>query len=338
MNNINSDTETDKPKPPRKGDKVEVVRILILAVVSFVLGFALVIFFLGPSDNKLPDDLPAATGGADAVMDFSSASNDEAPASGAAASGSGYAPASGENPLLPSLGAGADKGNAEATAPIDEADAPAEVPPGRTPDGVALDGSAFYLKCWDKDGAETPGASCDKLTVLEKRFSTRLYVVDKCKKQHTKAGATGKFSLGVEVDFDNSSLSFWNGASSTLENAANVATCLRSELNGLPIHSVEHKFSRYRVFFTVVFGDEKATSSAKASSKTGGNAARLSKGKLVNVVMDRVRVRTSPKDGDVIGKISSGNQVKLLKKKGDWCQVLTPNNNEGWMICEALSK
>ena len=42
--------------------------------------------------------------------------------------------------------------------------------------------------------------------------------------------------------------------------------------------------------------------------------------------------------GEVIGKIGKDNQVKLLKKKGDWCQVMTPNNNEGWMICEALSK
>ena len=30
--------------------------------------------------------------------------------------------------------------------------------------------------------------------------------------------------------------------------------------------------------------------------------------------------------------------VSALKKKGEWCQVLTPNSNEGWMICEALSK
>ena len=26
----------------------------------------------------------------------------------------------------------------------------------------------------------------------------------------------------------------------------------------------------------------------------------------------------------------------LLKKKDGWCNIITPNQNEGWMICNAL--
>ena len=221
------------------------------------------------------------------------------------------------------------------------------MPPGKTPDNVALDGGAFYLKCWDKNGAATQGASCDKLSVLEKRVATRLYVVDRCKKKHSGEKSAGKLSLGVEVDFDKSSVNYWNGPSSTLENAAKTATCLRTELNGLPIRGAAHKYSRYRMFFTVLFGDAKSIAASKAASdkeassgkdeksdaaKTGG------KGKLVKVLKDQVRVRKTPVDGEVIGKIGKDNEVRLLQKKGEWCKVLTPNNNEGWMICEALTK
>ena len=203
------------------------------------------------------------------------------------------------------------------------------MPPGRTPSGVALDGSGFYLKCWDDSGTELPGDSCDKLAVLEKRFSTRLYVVDKCKKKHTSEKSKGKLSVGVEVDFSSGSLSFWNGASSELENAALVAKCLRTELAGLPTYGFDHKYAKYRIFFTVLFGD--APKATVSKPKPG-------EGKLVDVIKDRVRVRKEPVTGEVIGLISSDSQVRLLGKKEGWCRVVTPNNNEGWMTCEAIGK
>jgi hypothetical protein len=322
--------------PPKKADRIEVVKVLVLAVVSFVLGFGLVIFFLGPSDTSQAADLDLGGKGEPSLTD---AVKTEVPSEAPEQLDDGkYAPGTGDNPLL------SDKiDDAEPSA--GEGDAPQEVPPGRTPEGVGLKGDAFYLKCWDGSGNEVAGTSCDTLRVLEKRFSTRLYVVDRCKQTHAGEKADGVLSLGMEVDFDNKTLSFWNGASSDLENAAKVATCLRTELAGLPIHSVDHKYSRYRLFFTVVFGKNAALTTAadKADDKEEPSAKKASdtplpKGKMVNVVMDRVRVRKSPENGDVIGMISSGNQVELIRKKSGWCEVVTPNNNRGWMTCEALSK
>lgn len=353
MSNINTENN-GKIQPPKKGDKVDVIRILILAVVSFVLGFGLVIFFLGPSDTKLPDDLPDLSGKptvatVDAteppVAEESTETPDNPPATGYASTevvNNPLLPATAEQ-NAPSVISNDSSADPESTATrVDEAAAPPEVPPGRTPDNVTLDGNAFYLKCWDGNGAETPGESCDRLSVFEKRVATRLYVVDRCKLQHTDKKSAGKLSLGVEVDFEKSALSFWNGPSSTLENAAKIATCLRSELNGLPIQGVSHKYARYRMFYTVLFGDPKRATvgekSESAAPAVENPAKNLPIGKTVTVLKDQVRVRKSPVDGDVIGKIAKDNQVKLLKKKGEWCQVMTPNNNEGWMICEALSK
>ncbi|MCK9463885.1 MAG: SH3 domain-containing protein [Proteobacteria bacterium] len=47
-------------------------------------------------------------------------------------------------------------------------------------------------------------------------------------------------------------------------------------------------------------------------------------------------MRKTPVDGEIIGKIGQGNQVRLLKQKEGWCQIVTPTGNEGWMICDAL--
>ena len=58
----------------------------------------------------------------------------------------------------------------------------------------------------------------------------------------------------------------------------------------------------------------------------------------MNVIKDHVRVRKQPKNGTVFGKISSGNQVRLIDEKDGWCRVVTPNNNKGWMICDSLAK
>ncbi len=318
---------TVKKSRSAKDDRVDVIRILVVMAISFLLGFGLVIAFFKNSPPSTEDsqgaeaapDTPEEENGSP-VADTSDASPE---ASGYAPSG-GYAPADTPKPVENDHG---DEGG-----DYNEGDAPPVVPPGRTPEGVFVEGEPFYLKCWDSNGSEIAGASCDHLNLLEKRFSTRVYVVDKCKQKYTPSGAVGKLSLGMEVDFDKRSLNFWSGASSDLDSAQKVATCLREELAGLPINGVEHKNNRYRIFFTVKFGDsEGKPAKAPAAGK------KLTKGKIVKVIKDRVRVRKEPVDGAIIGKISSGNQVKLIKKKGEWCNIVTPNNNEGWMTCEALS-
>ena len=54
------------------------------------------------------------------------------------------------------------------------------------------------------------------------------------------------------------------------------------------------------------------------------------------VTRDRVRVRLTPVDGHMLGKISSGSRVFLLEQKDDWCRVRTGRGNVGWMVCWAL--
>jgi hypothetical protein len=209
-----------------------------------------------------------------------------------------------------------------------EGDMPPEVPPGRIPDGVSIDKAPLYFKCWDSDGTTHRDPDCDTLEIFEKRFESRLYIVDRCKRQHAGETTEGKLSLGVQVDFNENSVSFWSGPSSELENAEPIGTCVRRELSRLPISGIEHKFIKYRLFFTVEFRDPERVQKELNKLKK--------RGRTVDVKMDHVRVRRLPEDGFVIGKISRDSQVIFVKKKGDWCHVVTPNDNEGWIICDAL--
>ncbi len=303
-------------------DKIEIVNLLILAVLSSAAGFCLVFFLFSPDEGtqERPESALAVAEPIKDVAAPASAPAVETPTSGYAPSGSpGFAQG------LPS---------AQPADQPHDGDALPTVPPGRTPAGIAIDGSAFYLKCWDDVGAEHAGEACDRLRVLEKRFSTRLYVVHKCKTTHAAGVKKGKLSLGLEVNFAEESIRFWNGASSDVAHADRIGTCVRRELARLPLGGFNHKYNRYRMFFTVLFGQTDVTDRAEKKGKPDAKAGQ--KGRLVDVVKDRVRVRSAPVNGAIIGKISSGNQVKLLRKKSEWCNVITPNNNEGWMICDAL--
>jgi hypothetical protein len=206
-----------------------------------------------------------------------------------------------------------------------EAEAPIEVPPGRTPKGVRVSGTPLYLRCWDSKGEPRAGKNCDSLRVLEKRFANRLYVVDRCKRRHSGEEATGVLSLGVNIDFEKRAISFWSGPSSEIEKARKIGTCIRRDLAGLPLHDIHHEHDRYRLFFSVRFeGPERQQEEREP-------------GKSVEVTKDHVRVRRRPEDGYVLGKISSGHRVTLIDREDDWCRVITPNRYRGWMICDALA-
>lgn len=312
-----------------KGDKIEVVKILLLMTFSFLLGFALVIIFLKPSSG----DKPTATESREQGEELAT---EQAP-SPPPPNSSSYAPPppSDRQEVEPAPVADSPDDVVEEDEQnlSDQGTVPPTVPPGRTPPGVALDGDGFYIKCWDKEGREHPGNACDRMSTFEKRFATRLYVVDECRKASLGEEATGKLSLGVELDLSSMTLSYWTGPSTEIPGGNKIATCLRTKLAGLPIHGLTHEYDRYRMFFTVLFGNPQGKKQEKPTREVVAK-----KGTARQVVKDRVRVRKTPIDGEIIGKINSGNQVQFLSQKGDWCQVLTPNNNRGWMICDALSK
>ncbi len=125
--------EYNKKPRPSKGEKVEVVKILILALVSFLAGFALVFLFLRPSstsdefdDEELLPEKTVVVQEDDTV--------------------GGYAPSESPDPQAAEPMGYAPQEDTAGGA-VNEGDAPPEVHPGKTPDGVAIDGKTIYHKC-----------------------------------------------------------------------------------------------------------------------------------------------------------------------------------------------
>jgi hypothetical protein len=296
------------PPQHRSPRLISTLVIIGLGVLSFAIGFLLVHFVVPRGGSDVAPEPCAAPQTARMVADAAASPDDAGPAD------------AGEGADLTDTGEQMP-GNASAGLP--------EVPPGATPDGVRLDGVPLYFKCWVKATDSGSSKECDRLRVLEKRMATRLYVVDECRQKYAE-GEKGLLSLGANLNFADNSISFWSGPSSTIASASKIGNCVRSQLAGLPLSSISHKHEKYRLFFTVDFFDPEQRAQLLARKRKNGRE--------VEVTMDKVNVREEPVDGSSMGRISTGSKVILLKKNDtkDWCQVLTPNNREGWMICEAL--
>lgn len=308
--------ESESPKsdgdalPQNKASRlISTLVIAGLGVLSFAIGFLLVHFIVPKTDSgntsvcaepgtddARPSDVDEEAAAADAPEDADNATS----------------PSETDESVTPDMSGGLP-----------------EVPPGATPDGVRLDGVPLYFKCWVKATDSGSSKECDRLRVLEKRMATRLYVVDECRQKYAE-GEKGLLSLGANLNFSDNTISFWSGPSSTIASASKIGNCVRSALAGLPLSSISHRHEKYRLFFTVEFFDPEQRAELMAKKRKNGRE--------VEVTMDKVNVREEPVDGSSLGRISTGSKVILLKKNEtkEWCQVLTPNNREGWMICEAL--
>ena len=212
-----------------------------------------------------------------------------------------------------------------------------DVSSGQAPVGISLDDKVLYTGCWDSTGIQYPASKCDALDDFFQRFNRQLQVVDSCRLREAGENTFGTLNLGAEIDLVSKKLSLWNNPSSDMRGAVDVARCLANQLSGLSVSERDARFARYQLSFSIRFA-RATVSPAKiyGVSHSKKIADLIAKGRSVSVIKDRVRVRTKPIDGAIIGRISSGNNVILLEQKDGWCSVETPRHNIGWMICWAL--
>jgi hypothetical protein len=160
------------------------------------------------------------------------------------------------------------------------------------------------------------------------------------------AEANGERATGlpffIEADFVSDSLSFWIDQGIGVKTKTAILACVSDTLSNMSIGKVPHKHSRYRLEGEVKF---KGTQTAKilpgalpTSEKEMVKLEKaLAEAKQVDVVRERVRVRKSPVDGEIIGFISKPAKVELIEKSDEWCLVKTKRGNVGWMVCWGLS-
>jgi hypothetical protein len=159
------------------------------------------------------------------------------------------------------------------------------------------------------------------------------------------SSATGKLSIGFDIDFRRKELHVMSGKSSTLpkEKADALIKCAESAFDRVSLAEIPHKHRRYLVFYTATFaGTDKGVAAEKAAepapeklaveapAPAGTTTSESPASGFANVVWDVVLVRDAPKTGAVVGRIMRGSKVKIIAHQGEWYRVGF-GTTEGWV-------
>jgi hypothetical protein len=210
--------------------------------------------------------------------------------------------------------------------------------------GISLDPPLTPLGCWDSRGFEHEADKCDSLFALNQVLKSKLDLFLTCRDRLDASTASGKMTFYLEADFIRDAMSFWVDSGAGLKNKADIVTCVAEALKGLSIQKLPHRHARYRMKGQVRFEGARGQAANIPTGSAPANQIAMEKlekalatAKEVAVVKERVRVRKSPVDGEIIGFISQPAKVQLLEKSDEWCLVKTKRGNVGWMVCWGLS-
>lgn len=211
-------------------------------------------------------------------------------------------------------------------------------------------GEASITKCRNLKGDARP---CDKVT-FDEVLSAPLRQLASCP---AARGHEGKLSVGFEVDFARARLHVQRGKSSTLpaEAAEGVMKCLEANLASISLAKLRHDSARYTVFYTLTFAPPpKAAAEPAAPTSPPPTPAVASAGEARPPEAMGVRsnetgaeVRRGPyvvrdtasRTGEAVGRVSVGDKITIIERKGDWYRVrFGPTDKEGWLFREAIGK
>jgi hypothetical protein len=152
------------------------------------------------------------------------------------------------------------------------------------------------------------------------------------------AKASGKLSIGFDIDFRRKEVRVMSGKSTTLpkEKAEALIKCADTAFDKVSLAEVPHKHRRYLVFYTATLsGTDKPAEPATEKPATEGPAVGTTTSEspasgMATVVWDVVLVRDAPKTGAVVGRIMRGSRVKVLAHQGEWYRVAF-GTTEGWV-------
>jgi hypothetical protein len=210
------------------------------------------------------------------------------------------------------------------------------------PEAVALTKPLRAEACWDTRGFEHTADKCDSLFALNQLLKSKLTAFETCREAADATSLTGPLRFFIEADFVRESLSFWLNQGIGVQSKTSILKCVSEALASLSLDNIPHRHSRYRLAAEVRFKGSKTSGripdrpQATKQEKEALEKA-ITEAKEVDVVRERVRVRKSPVDGEIIGFISKPAKVKLIETSDDWCLVKTKRGNIGWMVCWGLS-
>src|SRR5579859_2353945 len=194
-------------------------------------------------------------------------------------------------------------------------------PPAPAEQGIMV-GPGVILHCRDgKDEQEECGAlEFDPVAV------PKIKSLSQCP---AASGATGKLSIGFDVDFRHKAVKVLLGKSTTVahEKAQALIKCADTAFDKVSLGTVPHEHRRYTVFYTATFAgqakngeptNEKPSAEGPAAGTTTSESPASG---TATVNWDVAIVRDAPKTGTIVGRVLRGSKVKVLAHQGEWFRV-----------------
>jgi hypothetical protein len=207
---------------------------------------------------------------------------------------------------------------------------PAAAPPA--PDQAIAVGPGAILRC--RDAGNDSQEECGSL-----EFDPIAVPKIKALAQCPAAGsATGKLSIGFDVDFRRKAVKVLLGKSTTVprEKAEALIKCADTAFDKVSLAAVPHEHRRYTVFYTATFATTAKTgepTNEKPSVEgpvAGTTTSESPASGTATVAWDVAIVREAPKTGTIVGRVLRGSKVKVLAHQGEWFRVQY-GSIQGWV-------
>lgn len=269
----------------------------LIAALGFVVGIAWPLLAGTKLAPSPPNDGPSP-----AAIEAAAAA-----ASSAAAAGSKAAPSASGLPIAPQANA---------------------APPSKTEQVVV--GPGTIARCRDAKGRAKD--DCGTLPI-DPLALPRIQALASCP---AAQGASGKLSLGLDIDFKRGVVGLSKGKSTTLAKGAadGVVKCATRAFTDVKLDNVDHALPRYTVFYAVQLVPPGGTADAAAPDAgpaVGSTTNEVATSGEATATRTGILVRDAPKGGKVVARLTRGDKVTLVGKQRDWFHVKVGGSQDGWV-------
>jgi hypothetical protein len=221
---------------------------------------------------------------------------------------------------------------ASASAAAPAPPAPAPVAATAAPDQSIAVSPGAILSC--RDGKDDTKDDCGSLE-FDPLAVPKIKALSQCP---AARAATGKLSIGFDVDFRKKAVKVLLGKSTTLprDKAEALIKCADTAFDKMSLGAVPHEHRRYTVFYTASFAPQTKTGEptnekpAFEGPVAGTTTSESPASGSSTVTWDVAIVRETPKTGTIVGRVLRGSKVKVLAHQGEWYRVQY-GSIQGWV-------
>jgi hypothetical protein len=204
--------------------------------------------------------------------------------------------------------------------------------PKRSNEQSVVVGGGTISRCF-KGRDALKGEACGKLKV-DRVFVPRLKELKRCA---SAVGLAGEMTLGFDIDFKKKDIHVLKGKSELpASTVRGIIQCAADYIRDVSAEKIPHKFTRYRVFYSLKFYPPGTAPPGEGNKDAGPNDADSAKS-MASVPWDTALVRGEPKTGKVLMRLVRGTRVKILGRRKDWYRVKI-REKEGWIYRGALGR